>query len=100
MDEHRLDAEGVGDEAGVLAAGAAEAVERVFGHVIAALDRNLLDGVGHVLDGDAEEAVGDLLRGAAAADLGGERGESGADGIGVERLVAVRPEDPREEFRA
>ena len=89
MDQHRLDAERVGDEAGVLAAGAAEAVQRIFGDVVAALDRDLLDGVRHVLDGDVEEAVGDLLRRAAVADLCGELGEAGADGLGVERLVAA-----------
>ena len=72
----------------MLAAGAAEAVERVLGDVVAALDGDLLDGVRHVLDGDAEEAVGDLLRRAAVADLAGERGEAVADGVGIERLVA------------
>ena len=49
VDQHGPDAERVGDQAGMLAAGAAEAVERVFGHVVAALDRDLLDRVRHVL---------------------------------------------------
>jgi hypothetical protein len=53
VNEDRLHAQRIGDQAGVLAAGAAEAVERVAGDVIAALHRDLLDGVGHVLDGDA-----------------------------------------------
>ena len=68
-DEDGVDAEGVGDGAGVLAAGAAEAGEGVAGDVVAALDGDLLDGVGHVEDGDLQEAGGDLLGGAAAADL-------------------------------
>ena len=62
MDEDALHAERVGNGAGVLAAGAAEAAERVTRHVVAALDRDLLDGVGHVLDGDPEEALRDLDR--------------------------------------
>ena len=62
VDEHARHAERVGDETGVLTAGAAEAVERVARHVIAALHRNLLDRVRHVLDGDLDEAVGDLFR--------------------------------------
>ena len=75
MDQHRRHAERVGDQAGVLAAGAAEAVERVARHVVAALHRDLLDRVRHVLDGDLDEAVGDLLGRAAVADLARERRE-------------------------
>ena len=74
MDQHGGHAERVGNEAGMLAAGAAEAVERIARHVIAALDRNLLDRVGHVLDRDLDEAVGDLF-GRFPADLFGQFGE-------------------------
>ena len=52
MDEDARHAERVGDEAGVLAAGAAEAAQRVLGDVVAALHRDVLDRVGHVLDRD------------------------------------------------
>ena len=69
-------------QAGVLAAGAAEALQRVAGDVVAARDRDLLDRVGHAADGDVEEAVGDRLRAialpVARRDLGGERGEARA----------------------
>ena len=61
MDQHLGHAERVGDQAGVLAAGAAEAVERIARHVVAALHRDLLDRVRHVLDRDPDEAVGDVL---------------------------------------
>ncbi len=61
MDQHLGHAERVGDETGMLAAGAAETVERVARYVIAALNRNLLDRIGHVLDRDLDEAVGDFL---------------------------------------
>ena len=67
MDQHARHAERVGDQAGVLAAGAAEAIERIARHVVAALHRNLLDRVRHVLDGDLDEAVGDLLPAVAPA---------------------------------
>ena len=65
VDEHRLHAERIGDEAGVLAAGAAEAVERVGGDVVAAGDGDLLHGVRHVGDGDSDETLGDLFGGLA-----------------------------------
>ena len=95
MHEDRLHAERVRDETGVLAARGAKAVQRVAGHVVAALDRDLLDGVGHVLDRDADCAVGDLLRRAPVADLGRQLLEGRAHGVRVERLVAVGPEDRR-----
>ena len=49
----------VGDEAGVLAGGAAEAGERVLRHVMAPLNGDLLDRVRHVLDRDADAAGGE-----------------------------------------
>ena len=42
MDQHAGHAERVGDQAGVLTAGAAEAIERIAGHVVAALHRIFL----------------------------------------------------------
>ena len=97
MDEDPGDAQRVGDQAGVLAAGAAEAVEGVFGDVVAALDRDLFDGVGHIVDGDLEEAVGRFDGGALVPrrrlDLGGEGRELLMHGVGVQGLVGVRSED-------
>ena len=75
VDQHLGHAERVGHEAGVLAAGAAEAVQRIAGDVVAALHRDFLDRIGHVLDRDLDEAVGDLFR-RFAADLLGQFGES------------------------
>ena len=54
VDEHGRDRQRVGDVAGVLAAGAAEAIERVAGHVVAAGDRDRLDRLGHLGDRDRE----------------------------------------------
>ena len=98
MDQHARHAERVGDQAGVLAARAAEAVERVAGDVIAALHRNFLDRVRHVLDRDLDEAVGDLL-GFATADLLRQVGEGIAYSMRVERQVLRGAEDLREEIR-
>ena len=102
MDEHARHAERVGDQARVLARRAAEAAERVLGDVVAALHRDLLDRVRHVLDGDAEEPVRDFLRRAratpvVAAHFVGERRELRAHDVGVERLVAARAEHARKE---
>jgi len=61
VDVDALHAERVGDEAGVLATGATEAGERVFGDVVATLHTDVLDGIGHVFHGDAQEAGSDFF---------------------------------------
>ncbi len=103
MDVDALHAERVGDQAGMLPAGAAEAAQRVFGDVVAALDRDLLDGVRHVLDGDLEEALGDRDRRAAVAGGAGdniaELGEFAGDDVDIDRRIALRAEHAREEAR-
>ncbi len=99
MDQNLGHAEGVGNEARVLATGAAEAVERVACHVVAALHRDLLDRIGHVLDRDLDEAVGHVLGRAAVADLAREPRERLAHRIVIERQVPPGAEDPREEIR-
>ncbi len=100
VDKHGLHAERVGDQAGMLPAGAAEALQREAGGVVALLHRDLLDGIRHVGDRDVQEALGHLARGARLAggffDLVGEGGEFFPHDIGIERLVAVGSEDRRE----
>ena len=102
MDQHRRHAERVRHQAGVLPARAAEAVERVAGHVVAALHRDLLDRVGHVLDRDLEEAGGDLggraLVARGLAYLRRKRRELVAHHAGIQRLVLAGAEDVGEEL--
>ena len=97
MDQHVLEAERVGDKAGMLAAGAAESVQHIVRDVVAALHRDGLDRVRHVLDRDPDEAVGDLRRLVSVADLGSKRGEARLHDPSVERLVLTRTEDLGEE---
>ena len=92
VDVDGLHAEGVRDETGMLAARTAEAGERIGGDIVAAFDRDFLDGIRHVLDGNAEEALCDLFRGA-AADLCRQSGKACAHNIGVERRILLRPKD-------
>jgi hypothetical protein len=99
MQQYSADAERIGDQAGMLTAGAAEGIHHVVGDVVAALHRDAQDRVRHVLDRDADEAVSDLRSLAAIADLGGEPGEALAHDLGVERLVLRRAEDLGEELR-
>jgi hypothetical protein len=96
VDQHRLHAERVGDQAGVLAAGRAEAIEHVLGDIVAALHGDLLDGVRHVLHGDADAAVRHLLGRAPVADLGRQACEGLPHRRLVEALVAAAAEDRRE----
>ncbi len=87
-------AQGVGDHAGVLAPGPAETVQHIAADVVAALDRDGLDRLGHVLNGDGEEALGQFDRGHGAAgggqDLGRQGLETLADRRDVQRLVGPR----------
>src|SRR5229473_2684845 len=93
MDQDLGHAERVGDQTCMLAPGAAEAIERIAGHVVAALHRDFLDGVRHVLDRDLDEPVGHLFGRATVADLARKRSERRAYGLSVERLVLVRSEN-------
>ena len=63
----------------MLSAGAAKTLQRIIGHIIATLHRNLLDRIRHVLDGDPEKAIGNLFSAAGNAgcrrDLIGKAGK-------------------------
>ena len=100
VDQHRGDAEPIGDPAGVLAAGTAETDERVRADIVAPLGADLADRVGHVLGCNLAVAEGHLGRGAAhaagVANLVGQLGDAACGSIGVERLIAVGAEDGRE----
>ena len=99
MQENALHAERIGHQTGMLTTRAAETVQRIARHVIAALDRNLLDRLDHVGDSDADEAVGDVLGTAAIADLPRHFLEFFAHYRDVERLVLRGPEDRRKALR-
>jgi len=71
VDQHFGDTEAIGDQARMRPPRPAEAIERVAGHVVAALDGDFLDRVGHVLDRDPDESVGDVLGRSPATDLSG-----------------------------
>ena len=100
VDEDGLHAEFVRNQAGVLATGAAEALQREAGGVVALLHRNLLDRVRHVADRDPQEALADGPRvpsfAGGAPDLFGKSGKFLYDHRGIERLVRRRSEDRRE----
>ena len=100
MHMYGFHAQHIGNHAGMLPARAAKGGQRIFGHVIAALNGNLLDGVGHVFDRDAQEPVGGFFRRPAIADVAGKVAEGGFDRVGVQRQILVRAEDGGEEFRA
>ena len=96
MDQHGGHAQLVGHPAGVLAAGPAEAGQRVGAHVVAPLHRDGLDGVGHVLHGHGQEPLGGPLGAPRLAgglgDRSGELGERPPGRGGVEGLIAVGAE--------
>ena len=99
MNEHRLHAQRIGHQARMLAARAAEAVQREAGHVMALLHRDLLDRVRHVGYRDRQVAFRDLPRIACLPgrlrDLGRQCGEFLPHGLAVQRRIAGWSEDRR-----
>ena len=93
VDHHPLHAERVGDEAGMLAAGAAEAGQSVAGDVVAAGDRDLLDRARHIVDRDPDEACRRLARPTSRPRRRSRR-SSAREAAGVDRLVAARRRRP------
>lgn len=75
MKKNVLHAQRIGHQAGMLPARAAETVERIARHVIAALDGNFLDRLHHIGDGNANKTIRDRLRRAPVADLARKCGE-------------------------
>ena len=103
MDEDARHAERVGNGTGVLASGATEAAQHIFGDVVPALNRDVFDRVGHVFHRDPEETLGDFLGGAHMSCRGSQllchEFEFLAHGIGVERQIGARPENFGEKRR-
>ncbi|MNS43120.1 hypothetical protein D3C72_755140 [compost metagenome] len=93
MDEDARHAQIVRHEAGMLAAGAAKALQGEGGDILPAFQRCPLDRGGHVGDGDPQEALGRLMRGPPVCQLKGETLELFAHDVGVQRLVAAGTED-------
>ncbi len=83
----------------MLAARAAKTVQKIAGHVIAALHGNLLHRIGHVFDRNGDEAFRHGFRRASIANLFGKLGEACAHGVHIERLVLLGSENGREEVR-
>jgi hypothetical protein len=97
--EHSPDTEKIGYRAGVLPARATEGRERVLGDIMALLNGDLLDRIGHVGDGDLQEALRHLLRHSyvtgCLSDFGGEFSELVPHHLDVEGLIAGAAEDGR-----
>ena len=97
MNLNALDAQRVGNATRMLTAGAAEAIERIFGDVVAPLHRDLLDRVRHILDGDGQESLGGLLGAqllsGCGPDLARQRLELPSNNVQVQRPIAAGTEN-------
>ena len=87
-----------------LAAGAAEGIQGVGRDVIAPLDGNFLDRIGHILDSNAQKTFGYCLgrlqrRPCRLCDFLGQRLEFFSDNMGIHRLLATRSENGWEMVR-
>ena len=88
MQKDAADTQAAGNSAGVLPAGSAEDDQRVVAHVVAARYRDLADRLRHVVVGDVEETLGELLRSplvAVRAELRRQRFECGPRSRRVDR---------------
>ena len=94
MDEHAAHAQGIRHQAGMLAACAAEALKGVARDVVAACHRDFLDGIGHLLHGDIDKALGHHF--GTAPGLACQFVELGLHRFIAELLVGARPEHLRE----
>src|SRR5688572_12032875 len=97
MDQDTLHSQRIGHPAGMLAACPAEAGERVAGYVMASSDRDLADRRGHIVDRNMQEAFGNLLQALRAAERIRNLLQPRPRRRGIDRLIALRPED-RGEF--
>ena len=81
----------------MLPARAAETLQHIAGDIMPPRDRDLLDRIGHIVDGDADEALGNLARCLPhqSRDLSAPRQR----GFRVDRLIPVRPEHRRKMLR-
>ncbi len=104
MQEDPLHPQCVGDKAGVLATCATETVESVFRHVVTALNRDLLNGVRHIVDRDPQKAFGHLFRSRfrCAGGLGDflrQLSELFTNNSGVQRLIRIGAKNLRKVLR-
>ena len=102
--EHDLAAaERLGDGAGMLTRGAAEAQQRELRRVVSLAQRELAHGIAHPRHGDVDEArrqhLDVLLTATVGRDLGGDDLQAPPRGVDVERRIAALAEDSRKPVR-
>ena len=88
--KHAGHAQRIRDQASVLPPGASKTLQGVPCDVIPTRHRNFLDGVGHLLHGNVDEALGHLLGG--PPGLGRQNGKLFTHYRIVQRLVCLRTE--------
>ena len=97
MHEHSAHAQRVGHQAGVLPPRAAKALQGVARHIVATRHRDLLDGVGHLLHGDVDEALGHGFGRAPRACR--QLREALLHHLSIQRLIAAQPKHLRKPSR-
>ena len=100
MQKHALHPQGIGHAGCMLPPCAPEALQRVPGHIMPALDADLLDGIGHVVDRDAQKPVRHLFRAGrgrpgGSGDLGCQSLQPDADDVRIQRQRPIRSENGR-----
>ena len=84
----------IGHQTGVLTAGTAKTLQGVARDVVTASDRYFLDGIGHLLHGDADEAFRHLL--GRPGGLAGQLVKLQLHRLAAQRLISARAKYPGE----
>ncbi len=103
MDQNLCHAQCIGDQTGMLPPGPTKALQRIFSHVIATLDGDFLNRIGHVFDRDFQESLSNLF-GAARLTRRGlnlfrQGGKFLMHRIGIQWLILIGTKDGWEELR-
>src|SRR5438132_12098813 len=97
MDQYSAYRQRIGDSTGMLTSRSTKTDQLVIAQVVATDDRNLFDGVRHVLDRDPDEALGHLF--ARPAHCLGHRIQSRLRGQPIQWLISGWAKDHRKESR-
>ena len=94
MHQNDIHPQNISNQTGMLPPRTAKTLQRIIGHIIAPLYRDFLDRVRHILNGDPQKPVGNLLGAAGSTgrcrDLGGKAGEFLAHHLCIQLFILVR----------
>ena len=99
MQQDGFDTKALGHAAGMLAARAAEAIQKIALHIMAARDGNFLDRLRHMFNGDIEKTFCDIFNAAPVIHVAGHRRKAATGCVRVKGCVLIGAENCRKIVR-